>query len=105
MAPVHGKFRDPETGVFGHPEDFRVKDHAVQFLQAKKALSSGFCKHFEPALGVFVENPQICHLDQVVEFGGKFPKKILMICDHCAVELELVSREPLLVQVFEEEEK
>ncbi len=29
----------------------------------------------------------------------------LLICDHCAVELELVSREPLLVQVFEEEEK
>ncbi len=29
----------------------------------------------------------------------------LLVCDHCAVELELVSREPLVVEVFEEEEK
>ncbi len=29
----------------------------------------------------------------------------LLFCDHCGVELELVSREPLKVLVFEEEEK
>ncbi|MCP4872877.1 MAG: lysine biosynthesis protein LysW [Proteobacteria bacterium] len=29
----------------------------------------------------------------------------LLVCDHCAVELELVSRTPLRIEVFEEEEK
>ena len=29
----------------------------------------------------------------------------LLVCEHCGVELELVSREPLQVEVFEEEEK
>jgi len=29
----------------------------------------------------------------------------LLVCDHCAVELELVSRAPVRLEVFEEEEK
>jgi alpha-aminoadipate/glutamate carrier protein LysW len=29
----------------------------------------------------------------------------LIVCDHCGVELELVTLEPIEVQVFEEEEK
>lgn len=29
----------------------------------------------------------------------------LLICDHCGVELEVVSVGPLTVQVYEEEEK
>ena len=29
----------------------------------------------------------------------------LIVCGHCGVELELVSRSPLTVEVFEEEEK
>jgi lysine biosynthesis protein LysW len=29
----------------------------------------------------------------------------LLVCDHCAVELELVSRDPIRIEVFEEEEK
>lgn len=29
----------------------------------------------------------------------------LLVCDHCGVELELVSRNPVKVELFEEEEK
>ena len=29
----------------------------------------------------------------------------LIVCEHCGVELELVTRSPLAVEVFEEEEK
>lgn len=29
----------------------------------------------------------------------------LLVCGHCGVELELASRSPLVVEVFEEEEK